>query len=533
MVQQDTSEVSLTDLFNFIRRGLAFAGAVAVLAGLVSFFLSRNVAPTYQARATLLVSQPDLLGQRNFGGSLVTAPAIDVSAYRSAILSASLLQAALARLGEPATPQAVEAIRRQLTVRTEAARASSLIHLEVRAHHPARAASLANALAQATLEWDQGRAGRNLATIIASIESQIQALDQQLRMLGTPPLDGELRAQYNSLTQLRAQQLAELNTARVLRHGAVGHLEVLEPALAPLRPVAPRPALNAALAFVLAVLATYGLLLLRESLDARIKGSEDLARLSNQPILAEFPRQSTGRRLPLDASNYLRTNLLFATADAHPRVILVTSSASAEGKSSVALSLAESFARNGQKTLLVDADLRAPVLGKEYNLNPQTDTPLISYLETFYQEDAPVAVPLGPSQNLEVVPSFEAAPNPTELLGQGFRERLDAWRQRYEVIIIDSAPVLPVADTLTIAPHCTGVVVVVSLAEADRRSVKATLETLQRIGVRVLGMVATNLEERQGRQGGYGYGYGYGHGYGAPSWQLPNDKPARAKRSRT
>ncbi len=92
---------------------------------------------------------------------------------------------------------------------------------------------------------------------------------------------------------------------------------------------------------------------------------------------------------------------------------------------------------------------------------------------------------------------------------------------------------LPVADTLTIAPHCTGVVVVVSLDKADRRSVKATLETLQRIGVRVLGMVATNLEERQRRQGGYGYGYGYGHGYGAPSRQLPNDKPATAKRSRT
>jgi hypothetical protein len=231
-------------------------------------------------------------------------------------------------------------------------------------------------------------------------------------MLGAPPLRGDLQAKYNSLTQLRAQQLAELNTARVLRHGAVGHLEVLEPALAPLLPVAPRPALNAALAFVLALFATFGLLLLRESLDARIKGSEDLARLSNHPILAEFSRQATGRRLPLEASNYLRTNLLFATADAHPRVILVTSSASAEGKSSVALSLAESFARNGQKTLLVDADLRAPVLGKEYNLSPQTDTPLISYLETFYQEDAPVAVPLGPSQNLEVIPSFEAPPTP-------------------------------------------------------------------------------------------------------------------------
>jgi Mrp family chromosome partitioning ATPase len=90
----------------------------------------------------------------------------------------------------------------------------------------------------------------------------------------------------------------------------------------------------------------------------------------------------------------------------------------------VALSLAESFARNGQKTLLVDADLRAPVLGKEYNLNSQTVTPLISYFETFYQEDAPVAVPLGPSQNLEVIPSFEAAPNPTELLA---RASASAW----------------------------------------------------------------------------------------------------------
>lgn len=531
MVHQDTSDYSFTDLFNFIRRGLAYALAVAALAGLVSFFLSHIAQPTYQARATLLVSQPDLLGQRNFGASLVTAPAIDVSAYRSAILSASLLQAALARLGEPATPQAVEAIRRQLTVRTEVARASSLIHIDVRAHDPARAASLANAFAQAALEWDQGRAGRNLATIIASIESQIQALDQQLRMLGTPPLEGELRAQYNSLTQLRAQQLAELNTARVLRHGAVGHLEVLEPALAPLHPVAPRPALNAALAFVLALFATYGLLLLRESLDARLKGSDDLARLSNQPILAEFPRQSTGRRLPLDASSYLRTNLLFATAEARPKVILVTSSASGEGKTSVALSLAESFARNDYKTLLVDADLRLPVLGQEYNLSPSTTPPLRSYLENPLQEDAPAVVPVSFTQNLEVIPGYETAPNPTEILGHGFRERLDAWRHRYDAIIIDSAPVLPVADTLTIAPHCTGVIVAASLDKADRRSVKAALETLQRIGVRVLGMVATNLDERQRRQGGYGYGYGYG--YGAPSRQLPSEKPARAEPSRS
>jgi capsular exopolysaccharide synthesis family protein len=270
---------------------------------------------------------------------------------------------------------------------------------------------------------------------------------------------------------------------------------------------------SAALAFVLGLFLVYGLILLRDALDTRVRDSDDLAKVTGLPVLAEFPRLPGGsRRLPREASSYLRTNVMFATTDAHPAVILVTSPQESEGKSSVALSLAESFARNDHRTLLVDADLRKPVVGREYGLDPRAVTPLRTWLDHPIEPPTPAQVVLGSGTTLDVIPSFEPAPAPTELLGRGFLEALEGWRKEYDVIVIDSAPVLPVADTLTIAPLCTGTLLVASADGTDRRRLKAAVTLLQRIGVRVLGSVATNLPSATPTRDGYGYGYGYGYG---------------------
>ena len=204
---------------------------------------------------------------------------------------------------------------------------------------------------------------------------------------------------------------------------------------------------------------------MRDALNTRVRDSEDLARVSGLPVLGEFAKQASGRRLPGERAGYLRTNLLFATT-AEPRVILVTSPQSSEGKSSVALSTAESFARNGFRTLLVDADLRKPVLAGEYGVRPP-QAGLQDLLENLHEDYRPLEV----SPNLHLVPSFKPAPAPAELLSFGFRERLNEWRERYDVIIIDSAPVLPVADTLVIAPQCSGVLLAASPGSSDQRHV--------------------------------------------------------------
>ena len=259
------------------------------------------------------------------------------------------------------------------------------------------------------------------------------------------------------------------------------------------------------MAFVLGILLAYGLLFLRQALDTRLRSTEDLARTSGLPVLAEFPKLRKGvRRLPVEAVSYLRTNVLLEAGHAHPKVILVTSSKSGEGKSSVAISLAESFVRSEHRTLLIDAELRHPVIDQEYDLNPAQDISLKYLLEHPKVPYTPVGIQVSKHHVLHVVPSFESAASPTDLLSNGFRERLDTWRSQYDVLIIDSPPVLSVADPLIIAPLCTGTVLVTDTRTANRRQVRSTVDLLQRVGIKLLGVVATHVTNpSQSRSGKY------------------------------
>lgn len=514
----EQQEPTLRDLFMLLRRGLPFALAVAVGSAALTYLLSARMAPDYKASATLLASRPNSSLQGSFGVSLVTAPVIDVTAYQAAATSSPVLADALATLGvEQPTTAELERFERTVDVRVENAQQSSLIRISVRDGDREAAAASANALAMALLRWDEDRATQNLQNVVKTLESQLQAITEEIAAAAGE--GEETPEQLEGLRSLRAERTNQLNAARALLTSAVGLLEVLEPAAPPLEPVAPRPVRNAALAFVLGTFLVYGLVLLRDALDTRFRGGEDLVRSTDLPLLAEFPRLAPGTRLlPREASSYLRTNLTFATSAAHPKVLLVTSAGAGQGKTSVSCSLAESFARNDYRTLLIDGDLRKPMVAQVFGIEPsgrrQGDrTPTVEKLLADPDVDGgPTDVDLG-AGTLRVLPQFEAAPSPTELLSRGFSALLGRFKEDYDVIIIDSPPILPVADALTMAPHTTGVVLAVSLPDTDRRSVGASIELLERVGVRTLGLVATNMEKASGRAGDYGYGYGYGYGY--------------------
>ena len=495
------NEPTLRDLIELLRRGLLLAAAAAVVAAVATYALSRVVAPTFEAQATVVTSSQDP-NQRSFGTTLVTAPPLDAASYRAAIGGRTVLAAALSTVdGAAPTSIETEQLGKALTVRSEGTNTASLFRLQVRDGSAERARDLANAIAAAAVAWDEQRATRALEVIVESLQAQIASIDLEITASGDAPVEG--------LVRTRADLALQLSSARALRSGAVGRLELLETADAPREPVSPRPVRNAALAGLLAVFLTYGLLLLRDALDTRLRGLDDLARTTQLPVLAEFPPVAGRRRLPPEAASYLRTAIGFATADADPKVLLVTSTGPGHGKSSVAMALSESFARQDYRVLLLDLDLRKPVLGAEYGLDP-IHTPTARDALDDPTSATPTRIALGRDVAFDVLPSFTAAPNPTELLSNRARDLLHRLAPHYDVIVIDSAPVLPVADALTVAPHATGVVFAVSMPDADRRQVASAIELLQRVGVRVLGTVATNVPgERRGR-GGYGYGYGYG-----------------------
>lgn len=524
-------EISLRDLFVLFRRGLPFALAVAVGAAALTYALSSRTTPDYQASATLLASRPNSTLQGSFGVSLVTAPVIDVTAYRAAATSTPVLYDALRYLGfeEPSTAD-VRRFESLVDVKVENAQQSSLIRISVHNADPAMAASSANAVAHALLDWDEQRATQSLQTVIDTLESQLRAIDEEIAM-SSAAVEAAAN-QIEGLRSLRVERVNQLNAARALLTSAVGLLEVLEPAVPPLDPVSPRPLKDAALAFVLGGFLVYGLVLLRDALDTRFRNGEDLVRSTGLPVLGEFPRMPPGTRiLPREASGYLRTNLTFATSTSHPKILLVTSAGPSQGKTSVACSLSGSFARNDYRTLLIDGDLRRPKVADAFGIadvaasQERRSLSVKAVLEDPAVDGAPASVSLGGGATLDVLPQHGAASSPTELLSRGFADLLNRFKSEYDVIIIDSPPVLPVADALTMAPHTTGVLLAVSLPDTDRRAVGAAIDLLDRIGVRMLGLVATNLDTSSRHAGDYGFGYGYGYGSsdGGPAHMPPSD----------
>ena len=483
----DQDQTTFSELFRFILRGLALAVPIAFVLAAATYVISQWLDPVFESSTTLLIAE-----QTDLPDSL-TPPPIEPSNYQVIALSAPVLTDALAQLGEnvPTTSE-LETFRERITVAVDSERdaASSLLYLTVTAETPGGAAATANALAQALIAWDRERAAASIGQRVITLEEQIRALNESIESLRLRT-DTASQNELGERISLRSQQQEELFYARALQDSTSGLLSVVEPGLAPIEPAAPLPALNAALAAILGIFLVYGVLLLRRVLDNRVRSAEDVA-ASGLEVLAEVPKAKWGRRFSSEAIDYLRTNLLFAAPEGERKVFLVSSATEAEGKSSVALNLAENFARHHHRTLLVDADMRKPSIAAQYSLVSRDHKQLQDFLgepnPTAHGTVHIAAMPHG----LEVIPSFEAIPEASELLSRGVRRCLEEWRQHFDVIIIDCAPLLAVADPLIIAPYCTSCVLVASLGQTDRQSLQSAAARLRQIGARTSGVVVTN-----------------------------------------
>jgi len=509
--------VHLREVFAFLGRGALFALVVAGVAGPGVYAWTARQPTLFRAESTLLVAR-STAGFSQFGLSSVTAPPIDLAAYQVAARSDVVLLDALRALGV-AEPTVGEARSLRTSVDTTAepgVRDSSLLRVEALGSTRSLAAARADALAQALVAWDQRRATDSVGRVIATLEQQIAALGDQLRALQAQPGAGaaapsEAVAQIDGLVRLRAEQQQQLGYARALVASAEGALSILQAADANVVKVAPRPALSTAVAVVLAIALAYGLLLIRRVLNTRLDGSSEIAQATGLPVLAEFRTYARDDEASLrEAAGYLRTNLLFATQEATQRVLMVTSAGEGEGKSTVARSLAESFVRFGYRTLLVDADLRAPSLADHYDVGDVPGakaTTTEAWLRDGSSRHGVLSIALGGEGRLDLIPQFGGVADAAELLGRSFRPALAHWAE-YDVIVVDTAPVLAVSDALSLAPNATGTILVVDRKRADRRRLAVALAALRRVDARLLGVVANNVGDPD-----TGSGYGYGSPY--------------------
>lgn len=294
------------------------------------------------------------------------------------------------------------------------------------------------------------------------------------------------------------------------------HIGMTRSATPPAAPVSPRPVLYAGVGLLAGLLAGIALALLRYVLDTTMRTRDEFAEAIGVPVLGTVPFDRAAAEHPLvvgpgahtpraEAFRVIRTNLQFAQVDRAPRVILVTSSLPGEGKTNTAANLALSLSETGRRTCLVDADLRNPCVAKTFGLVRDVG------LTTVLIGAAPASEVLQwhPGGALAVLASGAMPPNPAEILASDrMRQVLEDLTQEFDIVVVDSAPLLPVADTVGLASMVDGAVVVVRAGRTPSERAATAVASLRSVGTPILGGVLSMTHTRH--QHGYGYGYGYG-----------------------
>jgi capsular exopolysaccharide synthesis family protein len=305
----------------------------------------------------------------------------------------------------------------------------------------------------------------------------------------------------------------------------VNNLHVLDYARIPTTPISPRLGRSFVLAMLFALSAGVLLAFLIDALDRTLKSQEDVEAKLALPFLGILPHV-TGASAELhvaanpqsaaaECCRLLRTNLLFAGLSRPLKRLLVTSSIAREGKTLTTVSLGAVFAQSGNKVLLMDGDLRRPRLrsalfadGAPPGIDPELGlTSVLLGTVPLEQAIQPTGTP-----NLFVLLSGPVPPNPAELVdGPRFRQVLDECAEKFERVLIDSPPAVPVTDPAILATYCDGVLLVVRSGKTTHDSAQRARRNLVDVGARILGVVLNDCNIRRSGYGGYGYKYGYGY----------------------
>ncbi|RJP34562.1 MAG: polysaccharide biosynthesis tyrosine autokinase [Actinobacteria bacterium] len=354
---------------------------------------------------------------------------------------------------------------------------------------------------------------------ITELETQISDLAQEIKQYTKENIPPELEAEASQAVSLWATLYEKYMSLRIAEALEQRGLEVIEVAEAGVK-VSPRTTRNVVLAFFLGLILGVGMAFLVDYLDDTLKTREDFERGYGTTIIGEIARTTpvgeeereiiyfTRPDSPAaEGFRNLRTNVQFLNLDGGTRLIMATSSSPEEGKTSVAINLGAALSEMGRKVLVVEADLRRPVLDKLVTEKPRKGITDVIMGSSSLED----AVTETNHENLYVLMSGPKPPNPAELVSsQAMQKLLAELKQRYEYVIVDAPPVLAVSDAIAMAPMVDGVLVVASHNIATRDGARHTMELLGKVETRILGVVINNVE-MAGR-----YGYGYRYGYYAP-----------------
>jgi capsular exopolysaccharide synthesis family protein len=382
-----------------------------------------------------------------------------------------------------------------------------------------------------------------LNPVIETLKLDTTAVKRGAQITATVPLDTVLiEVDVTSTNPAQAAQIADAvgkqftQTVSDLESVSTGKsspvkVTVVSTPTVPIAPISPKPTRNLALGVVLGLLLGLGLALLRDLLDTTIKNEKDCAGVTDATVIGGIAFDSDAPKRPLivqsdphnpraEAFRALRTNLQFVDVANHPRSIVFTSSVPGEGKTTTTANLAITMAAGGARVCLVEGDLRRSRLTEYMGMDGSVGLTNVligqAELGDVLQQFADTSV--------YVVGAGSVPPNPSELLGStAMIDTLRELESRFDTVIIDSPPLLPVTDAAVLSTIAGGTVVVVGAGLVDRDQLTRSLQSLEAVNGRVLGLVV-NLLPTKGADSYYYYREGY-----APETPRQRAKDGRSK----
>jgi capsular exopolysaccharide synthesis family protein len=499
------TEPSFRAYLHVLRRRKWWVVSITLLGLAASLALSLTAHKQYSATAQLLVQPSVTAATAGMAPQPVTQT--DVATELQLVTSAPVVQAVRAKLGSAPAVAATQVGQ------------TNVIAITATSRVPSRAARIANLYANAFVQYRQQVTSSSLASVEAQLRSQISALAKQTRSLGGNPTSAAASALLNQEAVLK-EQLAQMEVSGAVNTGEVA---LVTPALTPVSPSSPKPVQDALLGLAAGFALGLGASFLRESLDDRLTSKEAAERAGGAPVLAMTPLVPSGRRSEptvtvlaepsspaAEAYRSLRTSLQFARQERRLRVIVVTSPAVGDGKTSTLANLGVVFAQAGERVLLVSCDLRRPKIGEFFGIDEQAGLTSILLGEHTLEQ---VLVPAPGVDRLTLLPAGPIPPNPAEVLnGDQARAIFGRLREQFDLVLIDSPPVLPVTDAAILSQYADATLMLAAADQTRRADLHRAAEKLDQVGATILGIVLNKVTKQTSREYGYGYGYTYGYG---------------------